>query len=87
MSATQDGIRIDRKIADQVASSLKEWAVARGPHYTHWFQPLTGSTAEKHDSFIQPDGRGGASSASTAPPRPAGARRLQLPERRHPLHL
>ncbi len=61
MSATQDGIRIDRKIADQVASSLKEWAMARGAtHYTHWFQPLTGSTAAKHDSFIQPDGRGGA---------------------------
>ena len=61
VAATQDGIRIDRKIADQVASSLKEWAMARGAtHYTHWFQPLTGSTAEKHDSFIQPDGRGGA---------------------------
>ena len=61
VSAKQDGIRIDRKIADQVASSLKEWAMARGAtHYTHWFQPLTGSTAEKHDSFIQPDGRGGA---------------------------
>ena len=61
LAATQEGIRIDRKIADQVASSLKEWAMARGAtHYTHWFQPLTGSTAEKHDSFIQPDGRGGA---------------------------
>ncbi len=61
VSATQEGIRIDRKIADQVASSLKEWAMARGAtHYTHWFQPLTGSTAEKHDSFIQPDGSGGA---------------------------
>lgn len=61
VSASQDGIRIERKIADQVASSLKEWSMARGAtHYTHWFQPLTGSTAEKHDSFIQPDGRGGA---------------------------
>ena len=61
VAATQEGIRIDRKIADQVASSLKEWAMARGAtHYTHWFQPLTGSTAEKHDSFIQPDGSGGA---------------------------
>jgi len=61
VAAMQDGIRIDRKIADQVASALKEWAMARGAtHYTHWFQPLTGSTAEKHDSFIQPDGRGGA---------------------------
>ena len=61
LAAMVDGIRIDRKIADQVASALKEWAMARGAtHYTHWFQPLTGSTAEKHDSFIQPDGRGGA---------------------------
>jgi len=60
-SAMVDGTRIDRKIADQVASALKEWAMARGAtHYTHWFQPLTGSTAEKHDSFIQPDGQGGA---------------------------
>ena len=60
VAAMTDGIRIDRKIADQVASSLKEWAMARGAtHYTHWFQPLTGSTAEKHDSFISPtaDGR------------------------------
>ena len=61
VSAMVDGTRIDRKIADQVASALKEWAMARGAtHYTHWFQPLTGSTAEKHDSFIQPDGQGGA---------------------------
>ena len=61
VSAMRDGIRIDRKIADQVASALKEWSMSRGAtHYTHWFQPLTGSTAEKHDSFIQPDGRGGA---------------------------
>lgn len=61
MDAIEKGDRIDRKVADQIASSLKEWAMAREvTHYTHWFQPLTGSTAEKHDSFITPDGRGGA---------------------------
>lgn len=46
---------IDRGIADQVASAMKEWAISRdATHYTHWFQPLTGATAEKHDSFITP---------------------------------
>ncbi|MBS0196481.1 MAG: glutamine synthetase III [Planctomycetes bacterium] len=52
---------IDAALADIVASAIKEWALERGvTHYTHWFQPLTGSTAEKHDSFISPDGHGGA---------------------------
>lgn len=47
------GSRIERKVADQVASSMKEWAIGKGAtHYTHWFQPLTGSTAEKHDAFF-----------------------------------
>lgn len=59
--AVEDGTRIDRKIADQVASAMKDWAVSQGvTHYTHWFQPLTGSTAEKHDSFFQPVGSGKA---------------------------
>ncbi|MBW7840067.1 MAG: glutamine synthetase III [Chitinophagaceae bacterium] len=45
--------KIDRKMADQIASALKNWAESRGvTHFTHWFQPLTGSTAEKHDSFF-----------------------------------
>ncbi len=53
--AMDEGDRIDRSIADQVASSMKEWAIAKGAtHYTHWFQPLTGSTAEKHDAFFDP---------------------------------
>lgn len=61
MDAIVNGTRIDRKVADQVASSMKEWATSRGAtHYTHWFQPLTGATAEKHDSFIKPDAEGGA---------------------------
>lgn len=53
-------------IADIVASAMKDWAVENGAtHYTHWFQPLTGSTAEKHDAFIVPDGHGGAISEFT----------------------
>ena len=61
MDATINGTRIDRAIADQVATSMKDWAISQGAtHYTHWFQPLTGATAEKHDSFIQPTGDGRA---------------------------
>ncbi len=53
--AIVSGSKIDRKIADQVASAMKNWAMTLGAtHYTHWFQPLTGSTAEKHDAFIDP---------------------------------
>lgn len=59
--AIDHGTRIDRKVADQVASAMKEWGMSRGAtHYTHWFQPLTGSTAEKHDAFIKPTGEGNA---------------------------
>jgi glutamine synthetase len=55
MSAMQMGTQIDRKMADQVASSMKAWANSKGAtHYTHWFQPLTGTTAEKHDAFFEP---------------------------------
>ena len=57
--ATQHGERIDRKLADQVASGMKEWASSKGAtHYTHWFQPLTGLSAEKHDAFFEPIGGG-----------------------------
>ena len=60
-SAIKDGKRIDRKIADQIANSMKNWALSMGAtHYTHWFQPLTGATAEKHDSFLSPTGDGRA---------------------------
>ncbi|MBN1924215.1 MAG: glutamine synthetase III [Prolixibacteraceae bacterium] len=53
LGAIEQGTRIDRKIADQIASGMKAWAVEMGAtHYTHWFQPLTESTAEKHDAFI-----------------------------------
>lgn len=61
LSAIKVGTKIDRKIADQVASLMKEWAMSKGvTHYTHWFQPLTGGTAEKHDSFFEPIGEGNA---------------------------
>ena len=57
--AIYQSARIDRKMADQVASGMKEWAASKGStHYTHWFQPLTGSTAEKHDAFFEPIGGG-----------------------------
>jgi glutamine synthetase type III len=53
MEAIEMGTRIDRKIADQVASGMKAWAIEMGAtHYTHWFQPLTEGTAEKNDTFI-----------------------------------
>ncbi len=53
--AIHSGERIDRKLADQVASGMKEWAASKGAtHYTHWFQPLTGTSAEKHDAFFEP---------------------------------
>jgi glutamine synthetase len=48
------GTKIDRKLADYIAMGMKEWALAKGvTHYTHWFQPLTGATAEKHDAFFE----------------------------------
>ncbi len=57
----QTGARLDRKMADQVASAMKDWALTKGAtHYTHWFQPLTGATAEKHDAFFKPVGPGKA---------------------------
>ena len=55
-----EGARLDISVANAVAEAMKDWAVSKGAtHYTHWFQPLTGITAEKHDSFISPspDGR------------------------------
>jgi len=60
VQAINQGIRIDRKIANQVASGMKAWAVDhRATHYTHWFHPLSGTTAEKHDAFFEPADNGG----------------------------
>ncbi len=60
MDVMENGERLDRSIADGVANGMKKWAKDHGAtHYTHWFQPLTEGTAEKHDSFIESDGKGG----------------------------
>jgi len=61
ISAIETGESIERNVTDQVASAMKAWAMAKGAtHYTHWFHPLTGSTAEKHDAFINPLSNGKA---------------------------
>ncbi len=60
-NAIEKGAKIERSIADQIASSMKDWALSKGvTHYTHWFQPLTGATAEKHDAFFETIGEGAA---------------------------
>jgi len=59
MGAIEKGTKINRNIADQISSSMKDWALSKGvTHYTHWFQPLTGATAEKHDAFFETIGNG-----------------------------
>lgn len=59
MNSIKGGNKIERKMAEQIASGLKSWAMKKGvTHYTHWFQPLTGTTAEKHDSFFTIKGDG-----------------------------
>jgi glutamine synthetase len=61
MDAMLNGTKIDRVVADHISTGMKEWAISKGAtHYTHWFQPLTGSTAEKHDAFFEPIGNGRA---------------------------
>ncbi|MEA5138140.1 glutamine synthetase III family protein [Arcicella rigui] len=60
-NAIEDGKKIDREAADEVAAAMKSWAISKGvTHYTHWFQPLTGTTAEKHDAFFDITGKGKA---------------------------
>ncbi len=55
IDAIERGARIDRKMADEIAAGMKAWSTSKGAtHYTHWFQPLTGTTAEKHDAFFEP---------------------------------
>jgi len=61
MNAFKFGTKIDRLVANQIAPAMKEWALSKGvTHYTHWFQPLTGGTAEKHDAFFETIGGGRA---------------------------
>ena len=83
------GESLDPSIADAVASALKDWAIESGAtHYTHWFQPLTGITAEKHDSFLAPvtDGRAVYEfSGKELVKGRAGC--VELPVRRHALHV
>ncbi len=60
LDTMENGSRLPIDIADSVAAGMRQWALENGAdHYTHWFQPLTGGTAEKHDSFSEPDGKGG----------------------------
>lgn len=59
IDAIEKGTKINRNIADQISSAMKDWALSKGvTHYTHWFQPLTGATAEKHDAFFETIGNG-----------------------------
>src|SRR6478752_9727523 len=61
LSTIEKSAPLDPSVADAVASAMKDWALEKGAtHYTHLFQPMTGITAEKHDSFLSPDGVGGA---------------------------
>ena len=62
-----NGGEMDTEVANAVAEAMMNWAIEKGAtHYTHWFQPMTGLSAEKHDSFIQPDGEGGVGLGITA---------------------
>ncbi|MGF7038399.1 glutamine synthetase III [Mucilaginibacter lappiensis] len=61
INSIEKGEPIPRDLAEQIASAMKSWALGKGAtHYTHWFQPLTGTTAEKHDAFFEPTADGGA---------------------------
>ena len=89
LASIKSGKKIDRAVANQIASGMRQWAESKGvTHFTHWFQPLTGTTAEKHDTFFtikerwhrhRRIRRGCAD--------PAGARRLLLPQRRSESNL
>ncbi|WP_407718859.1 glutamine synthetase III, partial [Hallerella succinigenes] len=60
LATMENGTALDATIADEVASGMKTWAMEHGAtHFTHWFQPLNGTTAEKHDAFYNPDFKGG----------------------------
>ncbi|MBZ9728794.1 glutamine synthetase III [Salegentibacter sp. JZCK2] len=61
MEAIKTGKKIDRRVSDHISTGMKEWAISKGAtHYTHWFQPLTGATAEKHDAFFETQADGSA---------------------------
>ena len=83
------GAPLDPSIADVVAATMREWAMEHGAtHFTHWFQPMTGLTAEKHDSFLAPTGgRNGGRRIHRQGARSRRARCLELSVRRYPNHL
>ena len=83
------GEPLDIATADAVAAALKDWALEHGAtHYTHWFQPMTGITAEKHDSFLSPTSDGSAIAEFKRQGVDQGrARRVEFPLRRHAVHL
>ena len=83
------GEPLDPAVADVVAATMKDWAIENGAtHYTHWFQPLTGLTAEKHDSLAAPDGGGWCGLQLLRVRAGAGrAGRVEFPLRRAPGHL
>ena len=84
----QEGRGARPSLADAVAAAMKDWAIEQGAtHYTHLFQPMTGLTAEKHDSFLAPTATAGDRRVQRQGADPGRARRLLLPLRRHPRHV
>ncbi len=83
------GEALDVSVADAVAVAMRDWAIEKGAtHYAHVFYPLTGLTAEKHDSFLEPDGRGRrAGGVLREAADPGRARRVEFPLGRHPGHV
>jgi len=76
----ENGTRLTREVADSIAAGMRQWALEHGAdHYTHWFQPLTGGTAEKHDAFADPDGCGSVLEEFSG--------RLVVPQRWHPQYV
>lgn len=88
-STLDSGTPLDLPTADLIAQGMKQWAIEMGAtHCTHWFQPLTEGTAEKHDAFVEHDGKGGMiEELFGQTPRTARARCVLLPQRWHPLHF
>ena len=88
LATIQDGLPLNADIAADVAHAMKQWALERGAtHYTHWFQPMTGSTAEKHDSFLDPKGNGTHHELLRQKPDCERTGRVQFPFRRPALHF
>ena len=89
VATIEKGAKLDPAVADSVASAMKDWALSKGAtHYAHVFYPMTGLTAEKHDSFLEPVGDGAdAGRVRGQDPDPGRAGRLQLPVRRPAQHV